>query len=194
MHEPPLHSMLQGVFFSFSFKRALEGWCTIRNENMENIWGHLSFGELKPLKQHNKLWKDLIHSENSRTLLFQGILMAGTEEQKAKYLPRLASGEHIAAFCLTEPGRSDAISTRLNIQTNSCCLSPECNECRLCFSGSDAASIQTRATLTEDGKHFLLNGSKVGINRNKWACILLRKNGSFSFFRANQWCLIRFFI
>lgn len=35
----------------------------------------------------------------------QGILIAGTEEQKAKYLPRLASGEHIAAFCLTEPGR-----------------------------------------------------------------------------------------
>uniref|UniRef100_A0AAR2KWM8 Complex I assembly factor ACAD9, mitochondrial n=1 Tax=Pygocentrus nattereri TaxID=42514 RepID=A0AAR2KWM8_PYGNA len=62
----------------------------------------------------------------------KGILMAGTDEQKAKYLPRLASGEHIAAFCLTEPG-----------------------------SGSDAASIQTRATLTEDGKHFLLNGSKV---------------------------------
>lgn len=31
----------------------------------------------------------------------------------------------------------------------------------LCFSGSDAASIQTRATLAEDGKHFLINGSKV---------------------------------
>lgn len=38
-------------------------------------------------------------------LFLQGILIAGTEEQKAKYLPRLASGEHIAAFCLTEPGR-----------------------------------------------------------------------------------------
>uniref|UniRef100_A0A8C5X386 Complex I assembly factor ACAD9, mitochondrial n=1 Tax=Malurus cyaneus samueli TaxID=2593467 RepID=A0A8C5X386_9PASS len=35
----------------------------------------------------------------------KGILIAGTEQQKAKYLPRLASGEHIAAFCLTEPGR-----------------------------------------------------------------------------------------
>lgn len=32
--------------------------------------------------------------------------MAGSEEQKAKYLPKLASGEHIAAFCLTEPARS----------------------------------------------------------------------------------------
>ncbi|NXC40680.1 ACAD9 dehydrogenase, partial [Penelope pileata] len=65
----------------------------------------------------------------------KGILIAGTDEQKAKYLPKLSSGEHIAAFCLTEPG-----------------------------SGSDAASIQTRATLSEDGKHFLLNGSKVWIS------------------------------
>lgn len=37
--------------------------------------------------------------------IFQGILIAGNDEQKAKYLPKLASGEHIAAFCLTEPGR-----------------------------------------------------------------------------------------
>ncbi|NXJ23863.1 ACAD9 dehydrogenase, partial [Dicrurus megarhynchus] len=72
----------------------------------------------------------------------KGILIAGTEEQKAKYLPRLASGEHIAAFCLTEPG-----------------------------SGSDAASIQTRATLSEDGKYFLLNGSKVWISNGGIASI-----------------------
>ncbi|NWR77223.1 ACAD9 dehydrogenase, partial [Centropus unirufus] len=72
----------------------------------------------------------------------KGILIAGTDEQKAKYLPRLASGEHIAAFCLTEPG-----------------------------SGSDAASIQTRATLSEDGKHFLLNGSKVWISNGGLASI-----------------------
>ncbi|XP_049622472.1 complex I assembly factor ACAD9, mitochondrial [Suncus etruscus] len=65
---------------------------------------------------------------------FKGIILAGTEEQKAKYLPKLASGEHVAAFCLTEPA-----------------------------SGSDAASIQTRATLSEDQKHYILNGSKVWI-------------------------------
>ncbi|XP_032314648.1 complex I assembly factor ACAD9, mitochondrial isoform X1 [Camelus ferus] len=64
----------------------------------------------------------------------KGILLAGSEEQKARYLPRLASGEHVAAFCLTEPA-----------------------------SGSDAASIQTRATLSEDKKHYVLNGSKVWI-------------------------------
>ncbi|XP_055985204.1 complex I assembly factor ACAD9, mitochondrial [Sorex fumeus] len=64
----------------------------------------------------------------------KGIILVGTEEQKAKYLPKLASGEHMAAFCLTEPA-----------------------------SGSDAASIQTRATLSEDKKHYILNGSKVWI-------------------------------
>uniref|UniRef100_A0A8C6YZE3 Complex I assembly factor ACAD9, mitochondrial n=2 Tax=Nothoprocta perdicaria TaxID=30464 RepID=A0A8C6YZE3_NOTPE len=72
----------------------------------------------------------------------KGILIAGTKEQKVKYLPKLASGEHIAAFCLTEPG-----------------------------SGSDAASIQTRATLSEDGKYFLLNGSKVWISNGGLASI-----------------------
>nr|XP_021550699.1 acyl-CoA dehydrogenase family member 9, mitochondrial isoform X3 [Neomonachus schauinslandi] len=64
----------------------------------------------------------------------KGIILAGTKEQKAKYLPKLASGEHIAAFCLTEPS-----------------------------SGSDAASIKSRATLSEDKKHYILNGSKVWI-------------------------------
>ncbi|NXA33456.1 ACAD9 dehydrogenase, partial [Eudromia elegans] len=72
----------------------------------------------------------------------KGLLIAGTDEQKAKYLPKLASGEHIAAFCLTEPG-----------------------------SGSDAASIQTRATLSEDGKYFILNGSKVWISNGGLASI-----------------------
>lgn len=65
----------------------------------------------------------------------KGILIAGNDEQKEKYLPKLASGEHIAAFCLTEPG-----------------------------SGSDAASIKSRATLSADGKHYILSGSKIWIS------------------------------
>ncbi|KAM4022597.1 complex I assembly factor ACAD9, mitochondrial [Anomaloglossus baeobatrachus] len=72
----------------------------------------------------------------------KGILIAGNEEQKAKYLPPLASGEHLAAFCLTEPG-----------------------------SGSDAASIKSRATLSDDGKHYLLNGSKIWISNGGLADI-----------------------
>ncbi|CAH3170212.1 unnamed protein product [Porites lobata] len=73
----------------------------------------------------------------------KGILICGNEQQKMKYLPRLASGEHIAAFCLTEPS-----------------------------SGSDAASIQSRATLSTDGKHFLLNGSKIWISNGGLADVL----------------------
>ncbi|TNN79613.1 Acyl-CoA dehydrogenase family member 9, mitochondrial [Liparis tanakae] len=73
----------------------------------------------------------------------KGILIAGNEAQKQKYLPRLASGEHVAAFCLTEPG-----------------------------SGSDAASIQTRATLSEDGKHYLISGTKIWISNGAMADIM----------------------
>ncbi|XP_075039237.1 complex I assembly factor ACAD9, mitochondrial [Mixophyes fleayi] len=72
----------------------------------------------------------------------KGILIAGNDEQKAKYLPKLASGEHIAAFCLTEPG-----------------------------SGSDAASIKSKATLSADGKHYVLNGSKIWISNGGLADI-----------------------
>ncbi|KAM6149429.1 complex I assembly factor ACAD9, mitochondrial isoform 2-T2 [Erethizon dorsatum] len=75
----------------------------------------------------------------------KGIILVGTEEQKARYLPKLASGEHIAAFCLTEPG--------------SVC------------GGSDAASIQTRATLSEDKKHYILNGCKVQITNGGLASV-----------------------
>lgn len=59
----------------------------------------------------------------------QGILIDGTPEQKQKYLPKLASGEYIGSFALTEPDV-----------------------------GSDAASVQTRATL--DGDSYVLNGTK----------------------------------
>merc|ERR1719238_140046 len=66
---------------------------------------------------------------------FKGILIAGNPEQKEKYLPRLASGEDFAAFALTEPS-----------------------------SGSDANSIKTRADLSPDGKHWILNGAKIWIS------------------------------
>ncbi|XP_010636281.1 complex I assembly factor ACAD9, mitochondrial isoform X2 [Fukomys damarensis] len=68
-----------------------------------------------------------------QALGLKGIVLFGTEAQKAKYLPRLASGEHVAAFCFLEPARNDA------------------------------ASIRTRATLSEDETHYVLNGSKVWI-------------------------------
>lgn len=70
----------------------------------------------------------------------KGILLHGTDEQKAKYLPKLATGEHVAAFALTEPG-----------------------------AGSDAASISTRAELTDDGESYVLNGSKIWITNGGFA-------------------------
>jgi len=64
----------------------------------------------------------------------------GTESQKKKYLPRLASGELIAAYCLSEAA-----------------------------AGSDALAARTRATLSPDGKHYLLNGEKMWITNGGFA-------------------------
>src|SRR5437660_10093671 len=48
---------------------------------------------------------------------FKGLLLFGTDEQKKRFLPKLATGEMIAAFCLTEPGSgSDAFSIKTNAQ------------------------------------------------------------------------------
>ncbi|MBY0156324.1 acyl-CoA dehydrogenase family protein [Cytobacillus oceanisediminis] len=58
----------------------------------------------------------------------------GTPEQKEKYLPKLASGEYIGAYCLTEPN-----------------------------AGSDALSSQTTAVLNQEGTHYILNGTKIYI-------------------------------
>lgn len=70
------------------------------------------------------------------------ILYFGTEEQKRKYLPALASGDIIAAYCLTEPG-----------------------------SGSDALGARTKAVLSEDGKYYVLNGQKMWITNGGFADI-----------------------
>ena len=70
------------------------------------------------------------------------IVYFGTEEQKAKYLPLLASGEKVGAYALTEPG-----------------------------AGSDALAIRTKATLSPDGNHYLLNGQKMWITNGGFADI-----------------------
>lgn len=67
-------------------------------------------------------------------------LYYGNAEQKAKYIPKLATGEWKACYCLTEPG-----------------------------SGSDANSGKTKAVLTPDGKHYLLNGQKMWITNGGFA-------------------------
>jgi alkylation response protein AidB-like acyl-CoA dehydrogenase len=70
------------------------------------------------------------------------ILYYGNEDQKKKYIPKLATGEWKAAYCLTEPD-----------------------------SGSDANSGKTKATLTSDGKHYSLNGQKMWITNGGFADI-----------------------
>ncbi len=72
------------------------------------------------------------------------ILYYGNDAQKNKYIPKLASGEWKASYCLTEP---DA--------------------------GSDANSGKTKATLTEDGKHYLINGQKMWITNGGFADLLI---------------------
>ena len=70
------------------------------------------------------------------------ILYYGKEEQRKKYIPKLASGEWKASYCLTEPG-----------------------------SGSDANAAKTKAVLSEDGKHYILNGQKMWITNAGFADI-----------------------
>jgi alkylation response protein AidB-like acyl-CoA dehydrogenase len=72
------------------------------------------------------------------------ILFFGTPEQKQKYLPRLAKGELIAAFALSEAN-----------------------------CGSDPLSARTRATLAPDGKHYLLNGEKMWTTNAGWADLFI---------------------
>jgi len=68
------------------------------------------------------------------------IVYFGTEEQRARYLPKLATGEMVAAYALTETG-----------------------------SGSDALSAKTKATLSADGRYYILNGQKMWISNGGFA-------------------------
>jgi alkylation response protein AidB-like acyl-CoA dehydrogenase len=72
------------------------------------------------------------------------ILYFGTEEQKAKYIPKLTSGEWTASYCLTEPG-----------------------------SGSDALAAKTKAMLDVEGENFVLNGQKMWITNAGFADVFI---------------------
>ncbi len=72
------------------------------------------------------------------------ITLYGTEEQKQKYVPNLASGKWFGSYCLTEPG-----------------------------AGSDANSGKTKAVLTKDKKHYLITGQKMWISNAGFASIFI---------------------
>ena len=71
------------------------------------------------------------------------IVYYGNDEQKSKYLPKLATGAWTAAYCLTEPN-----------------------------AGTDANSGKTRAVLSENGKHYIINGQKMWITNGGFADVL----------------------
>ena len=72
------------------------------------------------------------------------IVYFGTEEQKKKYLPKLASGEYIGAYALSEPQ-----------------------------AGSDAQNLLTRAELNPEGTHYILNGQKMWITNGGFADLFI---------------------
>lgn len=72
------------------------------------------------------------------------ITLYGTEEQKLKYVPKLASGEWFGAYCLTEPG-----------------------------AGSDANSGKTKAVLSEDGKYYKITGQKMWISNAGFCSVFI---------------------
>lgn len=83
-----------------------------------------------------------------------GIIWYGNDEQKQKWLPGICSGEKIAAFGLTEPE-----------------------------AGSDATNSKTTGVLSDDGKHYILNGQKIFISNGAWAdtfIVALKIDGKFS--------------
>jgi acyl-CoA dehydrogenase family protein 9 len=73
----------------------------------------------------------------------KGIILFGTDDQKQRWLTRCATGELVAAFCLTEPG-----------------------------SGSDAQAMRATAVPSADGSHYLLNGEKIWISNAGYAGVL----------------------
>ncbi|MEX2534816.1 MAG: acyl-CoA dehydrogenase family protein [Trueperaceae bacterium] len=110
------------------------------------------FGGLQLTKTASLLVAEKLSASGSFNVTFNAhtcigtlpIVYFGSEEQKSVYLPRLASGEWVAAYCLTEPG-----------------------------SGSDARAAKTRALLSEDGREYRLNGSKMWITNAGFADLFI---------------------
>ncbi len=90
------------------------------------------------------------------------IVWYGSKEQKAKYLPKLASGEWMGCYSLTEPG-----------------------------AGSDALSGSTTAALNDEGTHYVLNGTKIYVTNGAWADIAVTfasVNGKYTAFILDKDC------
>lgn len=132
---------------------------SIDKETMQALWDLGAFGiqvpeKLGGLGLNNTQYARLVEIVGAndlgvgitlgahQSIGFKGILIAGTPEQKEKYLPRVSGGD-MAAFCLTEP---------------SC--------------GSDAGAVRSKAVKSADGTHYVLNGSKIWISNGGLAEIM----------------------
>jgi alkylation response protein AidB-like acyl-CoA dehydrogenase len=110
------------------------------------------YGGLEMDKVSSAIIADRIARSGSFTVSFGGhagigtlpIVYFGTEEQKKKYLPKLATGEMIGAYALSESS-----------------------------SGSDAMNARTKAVLSPDGKHYILNGEKMWITNAHFADVFI---------------------
>jgi alkylation response protein AidB-like acyl-CoA dehydrogenase len=103
---------------------------TVPREYGGGGFNHTSYCRvLEHVAKHDTSTAVLIGAHQSIGL--KALMLSGTEEQKKQFLPDLASGKKLAAFCLSEPEV-----------------------------GSDAANVQTHAELSEDGSHWILNGHK----------------------------------
>jgi acyl-CoA dehydrogenase family protein 9 len=99
-------------------------------------------------KVFNRVFGEIGSTDPALTVYFgahesigcKGITLFGTDEQKREWLPRCATGEIVAAFCLTEPG-----------------------------SGSDAQAMASTAVLSDDGTHYILDGRKIWISNAVYA-------------------------
>ena len=90
------------------------------------------------------------------------IVWYGTDEQKHKYLPKIASGEYLACYALTEPN-----------------------------AGSDALAGSTVAELSEDGRHYILNGQKIYCTNGSWADVAItfaQVKGQYTAFILDKDC------
>tara|TARA_Y100000814_G_scaffold182871_1_gene133733 strand:- start:666 stop:2495 length:1830 start_codon:yes stop_codon:yes gene_type:complete len=90
------------------------------------------------------------------------IVWYGTDEQKHKYLPKIASGEYLACYALTEPN-----------------------------AGSDALAGSTAAELSEDGRHYILNGQKIYCTNGSWADVAItfaQVEGQYTAFILDKDC------
>jgi alkylation response protein AidB-like acyl-CoA dehydrogenase len=110
------------------------------------------YGGMEMDKVSSAIIADRIAKSGSFTVTFGGhvgigtlpIVYFGTEQQKKKYLPKLASGEWVGAYALSESS-----------------------------SGSDALNARTRAQLSPDGKHYILNGEKMWITNASFADVFV---------------------